>query len=88
MTSHTAMSPKFRAAINQAATYFDTTIDTKSDLEKFIVGKNRAHFATIIESELLESETSLRTYRDPTASSEHKKKKIFAIYSIKKNLSA
>ena len=63
MTSHTAMSPQFRAAINQAGTYFEKEFKTKEDLKPFITGVNRAHFASIIESELMESETSLRTYR-------------------------
>ena len=81
------MTRKKRAAINQAGTYFDRIFHEKSDLEEFITGLNKPHFATIIEAELLESETSLRTYRDPTANSELKKRKIFAIYSIKKNIS-
>ena len=84
LTSHTAMSPMFRSAMNQAGTYLDRNIEKKEHIEDLLENAMiRTHFATLVEHELLESETSLRSYRDPTAQDQSLKKKIFAAFSIK-----
>ena len=83
LTSHTVMSPRLKAAIDQAGTYINASFDTKDDILKYLNDtKIRTHLATLVTHELLNSEGSLRTYRDPTATDESTKKKIFAASSI------
>lgn len=89
MTSHMALSPAFRSAIRQAMSYLDSgAVENKSQFEDTYLRDSqiRAHMATIVESELKETDVSITRYQDPQALAAVKRKKTFAAYSIKKKL--
>lgn len=89
MTSHMALSPSFRSAISQAMSYLgDAAPRSKAGFEATFLKRSetRTHLATIVESELKETDVSITRYQDPQALAAVKKKKTYAAYMLKKIL--
>ena len=89
MTSHMALSPSFRSAISQAMSYLgDAAPRSKAGFEATFLKRSetRTHLATIVESELKETDVSITRYQDPQALAAVRKKKTYAAYMLKKIL--
>ena len=90
LTSHTLVSPKFRAALKQAGTYvgidFEDTTKSARDRADRAMNNGRTHLVTLVEAELKEGETSVSRYTDPRAMEDLKKRRIFAAFQLRKLL--
>jgi len=90
LTTHTLVSPKFRAALKQAGTYVDVDFEDTAPAAMKRADKamkeGRTHLVTLVEAELKEGETSVSRYTDPRAMEDLKKRRLFAAFQLRKLL--
>ena len=90
LTTHTLVSPKFRAALKQAGTYvdvdFEDTAPAAMERADKAMKEGRTHLVTLVEAELKEGETSVSRYTDPRAMEDLKKRRLFAAFQLRKLL--
>jgi len=81
MTTHRVMSPRLRAALASVSALIRHPIETKSDLEKLLKldnGAGRSHMMALVEADMQEGESMLRSYRDPRADDALRNARVFA----------
>ena len=86
------MSPILRAALDSVSNLINKQIKTKQDMLDvmgLLDGGGKSHLMTLMEAEFQESESALRSYRDPRAEQSLHNARVFAagrlIKELKKN---
>ena len=89
LTTHRVMAPRLRAALDSASSLIGLQISKKKDLEHvlgLLGGGGKSHLMTLMEADFHESESALRTYRDPRGEEAMNNARVFAAGRLRKAL--
>lgn len=89
LTTHRVMAPRLRAALDSASNLIGLHISKKKDLEHvlgLLGGGGKSHLMTLMEADFHESESALRTYRDPRGEEAMNNARVFAAGRLRRAL--